>query len=324
VASLDLWSSGYAILAFGLAYVTFLLGILLVSFPAPVRWMRQAGFELIADSYAAVFLFTILVALFASGQAILEAVYPPFCYVTECACYGPNAYKEVCFCTSCTPGWSGSLAWLSKEKTDVILVITELSAPKSLLQAIGTLVPNVPGLSFAAQAIISETQTLYELATAPINNMLMAYGLTLVGLDYTFSFLQAYWWQLIFLGAVFWAVPARMGRIVGSWMIAFPLTFYFGLPGLRLFIGWFTGYESLLLAFNATALGNIAKAIVTANILDVPGVVTNLLQAGNDFAGYMVLRTLALGLYMLLLGLVSSGIASVLSHASVPTVEGLE
>lgn len=319
-----MWSSTYAILTFGLAYLTFLLGVLLVAFPAPVRWMRKAGFELIADSYATMFLFTILIVLFASGQTILEAAYPPFCYVAECACHGPNAIKDICFCTTCTPGWNANLAWLSKEKTDVIAVMTELSVPKSLLQAIGALVPNVPGVSMAAQAIISETQTLYELATAPINNMLTAYGLTLVGLDYTVSFLQAYWWQLVFLGSVFWAVPARMGRIVGGWMIAYPLTFYFGLPGLRLFLGWLTGYESMLLAFNVTALGDIVKALVVANILDIPDIIKNLLQAGNDFVGYMVLRTLAIGLYLLLLGLISSGIASVLSHASPPTIKGLE
>jgi hypothetical protein len=154
--------------------------------------------------------------------------------------------------------------------------------------------------------------------------MLMAYALTLVGMDYLFSFLKAYWWQLMFLGAVLWAVPARIGRVAGSWMIAFPLTFYFGVPGLRLFMGWFTGYESLLVAFNATALGSIVKALVSANIFDVPGIITNLLQAGNDFAGYMVLRTLALGLYMTLLTAISAGVASVLSHASVPAIEGLE
>jgi hypothetical protein len=286
--------------------------------------MRRAGFELILDSYEAVFLFSLLVGLFLSGEAILKGVYPPFCYTAECACWGPHAYKEICYCTTCTPGWGASLAWLSKEKTDVILVMTELSAPKSLLDAIAALVPGVPRLSYAIHAVISEAKSIYELAVAPINNMLMAYALTLVGMDYLFSFLKAYWWQLMFLGAVLWAVPARIGRVAGSWMIAFPLTFYFGLPGLRLFMEWFTGYESLLVAFNATALGNIVKALVTANILDLPGVIRNLLQAGNDFAGYMVLRTLALGLYMLLLGLVSSGVASVLSHASMPAIEKLE
>jgi hypothetical protein len=286
--------------------------------------MRRAGFELIVDSYEAVFLFSLLVGLFLSGEAILEFVYPPFCYMAECACWGPHAIKDVCYCTSCTPGWEASLAWLGKEKTDVILVITELSAPKSLLDAIAALVPGVPGLSYAVHAVISETKSIYELAVAPINNMLMAYALTLIGIDYLLNFLKTYWWQLVFLGAVLWTVPARIGRVAGSWMIAFPLTFYFGFPGLRLFLGWFADYESLLLAFNATALGNIAKALVSANIFDVPGIIGNLLQAGNDFAGYMVLRTIALALYMMLLTAISGGIASVLSHASVPAVEGLE
>jgi len=278
----------YAVVAFLLAWATFAIGIFLLSIPAPVSWLRAAGFELVADSYAAMFLFTVVVAIYGGGGLLLGAVFPP---------------------------WESVAAWLSKEKFDTIAVMTELAVPKDLLDAISNLSPvNI-------EPLISQSKTVYEMATAPINNMLMSYALALVGLDYLVSFLQAYWWQLIFLGAVFWAIPGRIGRIVGAWMIAFPVVFYFGLPGLRFFMGWFTGYESMLVAFNATALSNLAASVTspTVNPIDFGiRLATRLLQIGNDFAGYMTLRLIALAVYNVILASISAGVAQAIGHSGPP------
>lgn len=288
----------YAVVAFLLAWATFAIGIFLLSIPAPVSWLRAAGFELVTDSYAAMFLFTVVVAIYAGGGALVAAVFPPFCHTVQC-----------------TPGWESVAAWLSKEKFDTIAVMTELAVPKNLLDAISSLSPvNI-------EPLISQSKTVYEMATAPINNMLMSYALALVGLDYLVSFLQAYWWQLIFLGAVFWAIPGRIGRIVGAWMIAFSVVFYFGLPGLRFFMRWFTGYESMLVAFNATALSNLAASVTspTMNPIDFGiRLATRLLQIGNDFAGYMTLRLIALALYNIILASISAGVAQAIGHSGPP------
>lgn len=298
----------YAMLTFLLAWAAFVLGIVLLALSnsLPVRWMRETSFMLIADSYNAIFLFTILVVIFKGGELFLGSILPSFC---QCTCV-----PKMCMCTTCVSGWGSSASWLSSEKTDTIAVLTEVAVPKNLLEAIASLSPvNI-------EPVISETKSIYEMATGPINNMLTSYMLALVGLDYLTSFLQSYWWQLLFLGAVFWSIPARIGRVVSGWMISFPMVFYFGLPELRIFMGWFTGYESMLVAFNATAFGDLITSVTSPTLNPLQfgiNFASKLLQVGNDFAGYMVLRLVALALYTALLASMAGGIASVLSGAQI-------
>jgi hypothetical protein len=316
ITELDASTAPYAMLAFLLAWATFVLGIVLLSLSniLPVRWMRETGFMLVADSYSVVFLFTILFVIVQGGGLLLTNVFPPYCYVAPgCPCYGPNAIAQTCSCATCTPGWNAVSAWLSQEKTETIAVMTEVAVPKNLLDVISSLSPvNI-------EPVISETKSIYEMATGPINNMLTGYMLALVGLEYLTDFLQAYWWQLVFIGAVFWSIPTRIGRIASGWMISFPIVFYLGLPEMHLFMGWFTGYESVLIAFNATALSSLIPSVTSLVDPTAFGItlVPNLLQAGSNFAGYMVLRLITLGLYTTLLASISGGIAAVLSGAQI-------
>lgn len=270
----------------------------------PVRWVREAGFTLIADSYNVIFLFTILVIIVKGGEALLANALPSYCLTMQCTCV-----PRMCMCTSCSSGASIA-TWLSAEKTNTVLVLTEVAVPKRLLDAIASLSPvNI-------EPVVSEAKSVYEMATAPVNTMLTSYVLVLVGLDYLADFLQSYWWQLIFLGAVFWSVPGRLGRITSGWMISFPVVFYLGLPGLRLFMGWFTGYGDVLTAFNATVFGNLIPTMMSSFDPIQFGInfASKLLQAGNDFAGYMVLRLIALGLYTTLLTSMAGGVAAMLSR----------
>lgn len=281
-------TTAYAIMTFLLAYATFLIGILLLSIPVPSLWMRQAGFELVADSYAAVFLFTIIVALYTATFSVLS------------------------FSTS-----MNSAAWLQLEKIEVVAAQTEISVPKNILETIAGLAP------INLEPLVSTIESMYDIATGPMSQMLMSYALTLVALEYLNTFVNTYLWQLVFLGCVFWAIPGKIGRIAAGWMIAFPLVFYFGLPQLRDFLGWFTGYRDLVLAVNAAGFSNFLKISTSADIrVFAASVAEHLLKVGSDFAGQIILRIMGIGIFVLILGLVAGGFASLLSHASSPAVEG--
>ena len=281
-------TTAYAIMTFLLAYATFVIGILLLSIPAPSTWMRQAGFELVADSYAAVFLFTIIVALYTATSGVLS------------------------FSTSLN-----SAAWLQLEKLEVVAVQTEINVPKNILETIAGLAP------INLEPLVSTIESMYDIAVGPMSQMLTSYALMLVGLDYVNTFVNTYLWQLVFLGCVFWAVPARIGRVAAGWMISFPLVFYFGLPQMRAFLGWFTGYPDLVMAVNAAPISNFLNISTSADIRTFAATVAeHLLKVGSDFAGQIILRIMGISIFVLILGLVAGGFASLLSHASSPAVEG--
>jgi len=274
-------------MTFLLAYASFVIGILLLSIPAPSLWMRQAGFELVADSYAAVFLFTIIIALYTATSGLLSLV------------------SQV-----------ESGVWLQLEKLEVVALQTEIQIPKSILGTAAGLSPVDVG------PLVSATGQMYDTVVAPISSMLIAYALTLIGLEYVNTFVSMYLWQLVFLGAVFWAIPGKIGRIAGGWMIAFPLTFHFGLPQMRNFLGWFTGYPDLALAANSAGLENLLNVSMFTDIRSfAQSVAEQLLRVGSDFVGQIILRMMAMTVFLLLLGLIAGGFASLLSHASSPTVD---
>jgi len=275
-------------MTFLLAYATFLLGIILLSIPVPSTWMRQAGFDLVADSYAAIFLFTIIVAIYTSARLIAPV------------------------------GFADFTSWLGFEKIEVVVVQTEINVAKTILEAVAGLSP------INIDPMVSVIESMYDIAVGPIMQMLMSYALVLVGLEYVAIFVNTYLWQLVFLGAVFWAIPGRIGRIAAGWMISFPLVFYFGLPELQAFLGWFTGYSDLVVAVNVAGFSNLLNISISPDIrLIAASIAEHLLRIGSDFAGQIIYRMMAISIFLLLLGMIAGGFASLLSHASSPTVEGV-
>jgi hypothetical protein len=121
-------------MTFLLAYATFIIGTLLLSIPAPLTWMRQAGFELVADSYAAVFLFTIIVALYTATSGVLS------------------------FSTSLN-----SAAWIQLEKLEVVAVQTEINVPKNILETIAGLAP------INLEPLVSTIESMYDIAVGPMS-----------------------------------------------------------------------------------------------------------------------------------------------------------
>jgi hypothetical protein len=83
----------------------------------------------------------------------------------------------------------------------------------------------------ALKAIILYGDILGPLIRLVSYNIIFLYSIRFLG-----YFFQTYWFTLIAMGIMLIALPFRIGRSAGAWLIAIAVTFYIGLPLLPVFI----------------------------------------------------------------------------------------
>lgn len=83
----------------------------------------------------------------------------------------------------------------------------------------------------ALKAIILYGDILGPLIRLVSYNIIFLYTVRFLG-----YFFQTYWFSLVAMGIMFIALPFRIGRSAGAWLIAIAITFYIGLPLLPVFI----------------------------------------------------------------------------------------
>ncbi len=83
----------------------------------------------------------------------------------------------------------------------------------------------------ALKAIILYGDILGPLIRLVSYNIIFLYTIRFLG-----YFFQTYWFPLIAMGIMLIALPFRIGRSAGAWLIAIAITFYIGLPLLPVFI----------------------------------------------------------------------------------------
>ncbi len=100
-----------------------------------------------------------------------------------------------------------------------------------------------------------------------LSNVLWIFIATIYGLA---IFIKRYYYILIALGIAIYALPLRLGRSAGAWLIAFAVVFNSGLPLLPVFISTFYGSNTNPKVSPIVNLGLIYAEVNVSDLLNTP------------------------------------------------------
>jgi hypothetical protein len=129
-----------------------------------------------------------------------------------------------------------------------------------------------------------------------------------------------FWAVFMVTGAFFHSFPLRIGRVVGAWLIAVPVSYLVAIPFLPGFVDTFT--QSIQAAMTASLVVTATQqlwSLFTTGSFDFNTVTQMLLTFVNP-GTIIVVRLILVGVYVGFILTLSRSIAGLLASASVPSI----
>ncbi|MEM3489538.1 MAG: hypothetical protein QXO75_07805 [Nitrososphaerota archaeon] len=201
-----------ALLALGhsLAWLTYVLGVLFQTFPSPRRSLKAWGPTLMVDAVIAEF------ALASVG--LVESLV--------------NWVSQMIQTTLGSP---------FNPTASFVVIVTELAAMDTVLISIMALLSSIPELSLIAQTV----GNLLNPALTIVTSTLILWMI----LQFFASFIPSIWLTAYTLGVVFYALPFRIGRRLGSYLLSSSIVLTIAIPlmpSLAISIQNLLGYKLLI------------------------------------------------------------------------------
>jgi hypothetical protein len=306
-------------LAFLLIALNYYGGLLLASVPfltrvkTPKAWrsrptLQNAGWVMIQDSIGSLTLLIFVFGFMALWSFIMDVLFPtyfgwcPFCIPV------PNPYAA-------TDTYASAGNWLLTERGAAEAFGVLMGAVPIGIQSLDKLwfTFGVPGLvsSFVSNAI------------SPWTTAVNVYVLLLSFLLLWVKFIGPpgnFWAVFMIVGAFFYSFPARIGRVVGAWLIAVPISYLVAIPFLPGFVDTFTTtvQDALANSLNTT-LAQEAWKLFTTGSFDF-NTVTELVLTNINPATTLLVRLIFVGMYVGFIMTLSRSVAGWLAGASPPSI----
>ena len=195
-----------------IALCSYYLGLALAVLPHAHRGLKEAGIEMAQDAGTAIALSAIVVLLASGVDAVFRFM-------------GFGGLREA---------FDQFSRWISSELFLVLGSMYYFEALPILADAADAFDPTGSG-AFGVLA------SYLRIGITPWRMILSGYAMMLALIQMWANFIVSQWIVLLVIGAIIFALPARIGRIAGGWLIALALAYLFFLPFMGFFVDGMTG-----------------------------------------------------------------------------------
>jgi hypothetical protein len=233
------------IFGFALAAVNYYLGLFLGSLPLPKR-IRSVGWGMVEDSAT----YAVLLVICATPPIVLQ-IFSTIGFGNIDALYQQTLYPWIGVGDGLVLK-TGVLSLMLNGFVQMALILLTLMLASMLIQAglrnILLIIQNVTitipdaifklvrSISTAVGGVLGVYISYRAVQYAPFLSLIPLSWFSLYAVYYLAEFIRAYWPSMMGLGALIFGIPFRIGRRVGTALIAISLVFYLGLPLMPYFV----------------------------------------------------------------------------------------
>jgi hypothetical protein len=290
-------------------------GILLATTPfltrvkTPKAWrsrptLQNAGWVMIMDSIGSLTLLVFVMGFMALWSFVMDVLFPTYIWGFPV----PNPYAA-------TTTYAKAEAWLIVERAAAETFGVLLNAIPIGLQSFDKL-----WFTFGLPGLVSGLVSNW---IAPWTSAVSIYVLMLSFLLLWVQFIGPpgnFWAVFMITGSFFHSFPARIGRVVGAWLIAVPVSYLVAIPFLPGFVDTFTQniHDAMAASLAVTATQQL-WSLLTAGSFDF-NTITQLLLTFVNPGTIIVVRLILVGVYVGFILTLSRSIAGILASATVPSI----
>ncbi len=302
-------------LALLLIVLNYYAGILLATTPfltrvkTPKAWrsrptLQNAGWVMIQDSVGSLTLLVFVMGFMALWSFVMDILFPIYIWGLPV----PNPYAAA-------TAYANAEVWLNVERAAAETFGVLLNAIPIGLQSLDKL-----WFTFGLPGLVSGLVSNW---IAPWTSAVSIYVLLLSFLLLWVKFIGPpgnFWAVFMITGAFFHAFPARIGRVVGAWLIAVPVSYLVAIPFLPGFVDSFTQniHDAMAASLAVTATQQLWSLLTTGSF-DFNTVTALLLTFANP-GTIIVVRLILVGVYVGFILTLSRSLAGILASASVPSI----
>lgn len=196
---------------FSVMLMSFSFGSKMTAFGLKGGWLHSAGVEMSENALVSVIMIGMVFGFGFLMQTISGVVYP-------------GGYQAA---------YSGLQSWLSSQSALIQGILDALDGFVWALRAIQSAIP-APGI-----APLEPASVVFSSYVGPWINFLQLGYVTLSVVGKMADIMNSSWAVFVGFGALIYALPLKVGRSVGSTLIAVPMTLYLGLPLMPAFVNFF-------------------------------------------------------------------------------------
>lgn len=257
--------------------ISYYLGVALATL-SPTRRLRSVGTDMLEDSGTTIAILVFIAGIIVAVDFVFQAVY---------GALGAAAGAEVAY--------DVVLTWVGNELTLVFAGMLRIEMIPILLESL-----EASGYSFGVFSILAG---FLRRQMAPWSTIFNLYGMSLSLLRAWILFVRYAWLVLLFVGALIYTFPVRIGRTAGGWLMAIAVSFYTLLPLTGVFVDIMTVvvFSDIFQKFQMAAEDVYTYILANQATENIEGftayIVSGLTSSIGDFGTIMIIRFILVGLY---------------------------
>jgi hypothetical protein len=292
----------FVALAVAFIGLNYYLGVLFASIPGLTR-IKNAGWTMMEDSVLSLTLLIFLMAFIAVWNAIMNVVSPTMIFGIL-PVYNPYAALQ---------SYAKAETWILTQRSQAQQLGVLLNVIPIALQGL-----DKAWWSFGLGGLVG---SWVSSAVSPWSNAVNIYIILLSFVSLWTGFIGPpgnFWALFMLVGAFLYALPARIGRVAGAWLIAVPISYVTALPFLPGFVDTFAGsiYDSILNQIGQTIWNGILQWPPTLDFNTITQMTLTFANPGT----IVVVRLILVSLYVGFIAALSRSIAGILAGTTPPSI----